>query len=72
MFSLSNVHFNTTLTHHGALTMIPRVREPKLFNRTPNPLASQAKQLEFKNKGLSKLTNVNYFIPTPIYSKFKF
>ena len=47
-----------TSTYCNALTMISYVREPKLLNSTPNPLASQAKPLGFKNKDLSRLTSV--------------
>jgi len=55
---LSNVHFNSTLTYYSALIMISHVRVPKLLNSTPNPLTGQVKPLGFKNKGLSRLTNV--------------
>ena len=53
MFSLPNVHSNAILIYYRALTMIPPVKEPKLFNSTPNSLASQVKPFGFKNKGLS-------------------
>ena len=62
MFSLYNVHSNAILTYYNTLIMISHVREPKLFNSTPNPLTGQAKPLGFKNKGLSR--HKYYSIPS--------